>query len=304
MYRALAGMGWALMLWGAGATMGTAWADLAGIVPEGAELDRIATGFQFTEGPAYDRQGSLCFSDIPANRIYRIAEDGTVSVFQEPSGKSNGLLFDKDGSLLACRHGERDVARILPDGTLKVVADAYQGKKLNSPNDCAVAADGAIYFTDPGYGLEGRPSEQDVEAVYRIAPDGTVTRVVDDMTKPNGIFVSPDGKTLYIADSEDCIIRAYPILADGQVGAGRTFADMKSEAEGVPDGMTLDEKGNIYCTGGGGIWVFNPEGEHLGTIPLPEVPANCTFGGPENTTLYVTARHSVYRVELLVPGLW
>lgn len=304
MYRALAGMGWALMLWGAGATMGTAWADLAGIVPEGAEVERIATDFQFTEGPAYDRQGSLYFSDIPANRIYRIAEDGTVSVFREPSGKSNGLVFDQDGSLLACRHWERDVARILPDGTLRVLADAYQGKKLNSPNDCAVAADGAVYFTDPGYGLEGRPSEQDVEAVYRVAPDGTVTRVVSDMTKPNGIFVSPDGKTLYVADSEECVIRAYPIHADGSVGAGRVFADMKSEAEGVPDGMTLDEEGNIYCTGGGGIWVFTPDGEHLGTIPMPEVPANCTFGGPANTTLYITARHSVYRIELLVPGLW
>ncbi|MBM3499233.1 MAG: SMP-30/gluconolactonase/LRE family protein [Armatimonadetes bacterium] len=275
---------------------------LKAIVPAGAQVERVATGFQFTEGPAWGH-GALYFSDIPADTIYRVTEAGEVSVFLKPSGKSNGTMFDTDGTLIACRHWERNVARITPEGAVTVLADSYAGRRLNSPNDCILTADGALYFTDPWYGLEGRPQEQDCEGVYRLAPDGTLQRVIDDMTRPNGIFISPDGRTLYVADSEERKIRAYTLQADGSTAEGRDFVDMRTDAPGVPDGMTLDADGNIYCTGGGGVWVVAPDGTHLGTIAVPEVPANCTFGGPDNHVLYITARSSVYRVSLLTTGL-
>jgi gluconolactonase len=273
------------------------------IVPPDAKVEQVATGFQFTEGPTWDGQGAVYFSDIPADTIHKLTEAGDASVFLKPSGKSNGLMFDKDGTLIACRHWERDVARIAPDGQVTVLADAYDGKKLNSPNDCVIAQGGAIYFTDPGYGLEQRPREQDVEAVYRISPDGALTRVVDDMTRPNGIFISPDGKTLYVADSQEKKIRAYALREDGSATDGRDLISVAAEEPGTADGMTLDADGNIYSTGGGGVWVISPEGEHLGTIPVPEVPANCTFGGADRNVLYITARTSVYRVELHATGL-
>lgn len=273
------------------------------IVPADAQMEKVATGFQFTEGPTWDGQGAVYFSDIPADTIYKLTEAGEVSVFLKPSGKSNGLMFDKDGTLIACRHWERNVARVAPDGQLTVLADAYDGKKLNSPNDCIIADDGAIYFTDPGYGLEQRPREQDVEAVYRIAPDGTLTRVVGDMTRPNGIFISPDAKTLYVADSQERKLRAYTLQQDGSATDGRDLISVASDQPGTADGMTMDTDGNIYSTGGGGVWVITPEGEHLGTIPVPEVPANCTFGSAERDVLYITARTSVYRIQLHATGL-
>jgi len=272
------------------------------LVPAGAQVEKVATGFQFTEGPTWGH-GELYFSDIPADTICKLTEAGEVSAFLKPSGKSNGLMFDQDETLIACRHWERNVARITLDGKVTVLADSYQGKKLNSPNDCCIAADGAIYFTDPHYGLEGRPQEQDCEAVYRLAPDGKLTRVVSDMTRPNGLFTSPDGKTLYVADSQECKIRAYSLQPDGSATNGRDFIDMRTDAPGVPDGMTLDSQGNLYSTGGGGIWIITPEGRHLGTIPVPEVPANCTFGGPERDVLYITARTSIYRISLKAKGL-
>jgi len=270
--------GWpALIALGAIVLSNVATADLAGIVPEGAEVEQAATGFRFTEGPAWGSDGMLYFSDIPADQILKLDAEGTVSVFLEPSRNSNGLMADEDGTLIACRHDGRDVVRISPDGEVHVLADQYDGGKLNSPNDCIIAADGTIYFTDPHYGLAGREREQDCEGV--------------------------DGKTLYVADSEDRKIRAYTLTEDDSASDGRDFGDMHTDKEGVPDGMTLDEEGNVYCTGGGGIWVFAPDGEHLGMIEVPEVPANCTFGGPENKTLYITARTSVYRIELAIAGL-
>jgi gluconolactonase len=272
------------------------------LVPPDAQVEQVATGFQFTEGPAWDGKGALYFSDIPGDTIYRLGSDGNVSPFLKPSGKSNGLMFDRDGTLLACRHWTRDVVRIAMDGKLTVLADSFGGKPLNSPNDLIVARDGSIYFTDPHYGLEGRPQEQDCEAVYRLAANGTLTRVVNDMTRPNGLFISPDGKTLYVADSEDRKLRAYTLGPDGSATNGRDFIDLSADREGVPDGMALDSRGNLYCTADG-IWVITPEGRPLGKIPVPEVPANCEFGGPENRDLYITARHSVYRIRLNARGL-
>ena len=293
----------AFMLLSVSAALAQGAGGLDRIVPEGAEVERVATGFTFTEGPAWDGKGHLYFSDIPENVIKRVDESGNVGVFVEPSEKSNGLMFDAEGYLIACRHRGRDVVRISPEGEVEVLAASYKGKRLNSPNDCIIAADGAIYFTDPHYGLEGRPREQEVEGVYRIAPDGSLTRVIDDMTRPNGLFISPDGKTLYVADSQEKKLRAYTLLPDGSATAGRDFAVFETEERGSPDGMTLDAEGNIYCTDGGGVWVFDRTGKHLGTIKTPEVPANCTFGGADRKTLYITARTSVYRIRLLIPGL-
>lgn len=290
------------------------------ILPKDARVEKIAGGFQFTEGPAWDGKGTWCipslsamrvhkmvsrggpgllyFSDIRADTIYRLVEGGKAGVFLHPSAKANGLAVDRDGNILTCRHEARDVARIGPCGEVTVLCDSFEGKRLNSPNDLAVARDGAVYFSDPGYGLDGRASEQPVEAVYRVGPDGKVTRVIDDMVRPNGIVIGPGEKTLYVADSGRKVIRAYDMARDGSVRRGRDFASV----EGTPDGMAMDSMGNIYCAAGGGIWVFDHAGNKLGVIPVPETPSNCTFGGPDLKTLFVTARTSVYRVRMGVPG--
>ncbi len=271
------------------------------LVAPGAIVQQVATGFEFTEGPAWDGERYLYFSDIPADTIYRLEEGGAAEVFLRPSGMANGLMFDLAGNLVACRHQARDVALVSPGGAVEVLAGTCEGKKFNSPNDCFVAADGSIYFTDPIYGLDRRAQEQPVEGVYRLAPDGNVTRVIDDMVRPNGLYLSADGATLHVADSHARKIRTYPLLADGSVGPGKDFAVL-GEGQGAPDGMAVDVRGNLYCAAAG-ILVFDPQGNHLGTISVPEVPANCTFGGADNRTLYITARRSVYSVRLTMPGL-
>ncbi len=291
---------WVILASGALVLTGKGFAD---IVPEGAMVEKAATGFQFTEGPVWGPDGLLYFSDIPANTIYRMDSAGHVAVFLRPSEKANGLAVNADGNLIACRHDGRDVVRITPEKVVTVLAERFNGGRFNSPNDCTVASDGAIYFTDPSYGLGDRQREQTCEGVYRISARGEITRVVDDMTRPNGLGISPDGKTLYVADSARKVIRAYTIAQDGNVSGGRDLASLETKKEGVPDGMTLDEDGNIYCAAGGGVWIFSPAGEHLGTIETPEVPANCTFGGAEYKTLYITARTSVYYIRLNAKGL-
>jgi gluconolactonase len=286
-----------LRYWPAGAnTLADVWAR---ILPPGAQARKIRGDFRFTEGPAWDGRGnSLYFSDIPASTIHRLDPDGEVSVFLSPSAEANGLALDQDNNLIACRHQARDVARITPGGKVTVIADSFNGGRLNSPNDLAIARDGAIYFTDPAYGLGGAPSEQPVEGVYRIAPDGGVIRIIEDMVRPNGIVIGPGEQTLYVADSARRVIRAYDLARDGRVSSGRDFASV----EGTPDGMALDAMGNLYCAAGGGVWVFDYAGNKLGVIPVPETPANCAFGGPDMKTLFVTARNSLYRVDLGVPG--
>jgi gluconolactonase len=243
------------------------------------------------------RSGHLYFSDIPANTIHRLEPNGKVSVFLQPSGKANGLAVDKEGNILACRHEGRDVVRIEPCGEVAVVADSFDGKLLNSPNDLAIARDGSIFFTDPIYGLEERAQEQPVEGVYRVAADGKVTRVIDDMKRPNGVVIGPGEKTLYVADSERKVIRAYDLAADGSVSNGRDFASV----EGTPDGMAMDSMGNIYCAVAG-VWVFDYAGNKLGSIPIPETPSNCTFGGPHFNVMFITARTSLYYLGLGVEG--
>ncbi|NOZ20262.1 MAG: SMP-30/gluconolactonase/LRE family protein [Planctomycetes bacterium] len=282
--------------------------DFKKIVPEGAVVEKVDTGFRFTEGPVWNaKEDCLRFSDIPANIIYLWRSGKKSEVFRDPSGHSNGLTYDKQGRLIACEHGNRRVSRTERDGSITVLAERYEGKRLNSPNDVVVKSDGSLYFTDPPYGLKKQKEDKelDFQGVYRISPDGkTLTLLIDDFDRPNGLAFSPDEKTLYIADSSKRRhIRAFDVKEDGTLANGRLFANLHHDDPGVPDGMKVDVEGNVYSTGPGGVWVFNPKGELLGRIVTPEVPANCAWGDADWKSLYTTARTSVYRVKLSIQGI-
>lgn len=290
------------------------------IAPGNAVIEKIAGGYIFTEGPLWMRGegGYLLFSDVPGNAIYRWNKDGKTSTFRKPvfagtvpEGQflgSNGLLLDKQGRLISCEHGNRRVARTEKDGTIKVLADRFEGKRLNSPNDAVYKRNGDLYFTDPPYGFakqdDDPAKELQFNGVYRLTPSGKLDLLVKDMTRPNGLAFSPDEKKLYIANSDPArkIWMVYDVQADGTLSGGRVFYDVTKEtAEGLPDGMKVDSEGNVYGTGPGGIWVFSPAGKHLGTIAPTEVPANCNWGD-DGKTLYMTARTGVYRVKLNSKG--
>lgn len=276
------------------------------LFPAQVAVKEVATGFEFTEGPIWRTDlNALLFSDIPANRIFKLDYKGKVTSFREPSGNSNGLTLDKQGRLIACEHGNQRVTRIEMDGSITVLADEFEGKPLNSPNDVVVKNDGAVYFTDPPYGRKGESPVQRVPGVYRLAADGgRLSLVADDFVRPNGLAFSPDEKKLYIGDSsERRHIRVFDVNTDGSLSGGKVFAELNSTAPGAPDGMKLDVQGNIYCAGPGGVWLFNENGEHLGTILTREVPANCAWGDPDFRTLYITARTSIYKVRLNTEGI-
>ncbi len=257
-------------------------------------VEVVAEGFQFTEGPVWTSGSGLIFTDIPADTVYRADK----SVVFRPSGKSNGLTLDAQGRVIRCEHGNRRVVRVEADGAVTVLADAYAGKKFNSPNDAVCRRDGSVYFTDPPYGLEGREAEQDANGVYRIAPDGTVSRVASDFDRPNGIALSPDQNTLYVADTQGGHIRAFALAADGSASGGEVLCSVPT-----PDGIRVDTEGRIWATSGRGVMVFAADGAELETIVFPQIPANCGFGGPDGTTLFVTARTAVYSVKTTVTGL-
>lgn len=267
------------------------------------QLERIATGFQFTEGPVWHPDGYLLFSDIPADRIYKWTPPDKLEVFRQPSGNSNGLTLDRQGRLIACEHGNRRVSRTEANGRVVPLATHYQGKRLNSPNDVVVKSDGSIYFTDPPYGVQPEERELDFQGVYCIAPDGTLILVADDFERPNGLAFSPDERILYIDDTVRRHVRAFDLRPDGTLANGRVFAEMNSPVPGGPDGMKLDVEGNLYVTGPGGVWLFDPHGRHLGILVTPEKPANLAFGDEDRRTLYITARTSVYRVRTRLPGV-
>jgi len=277
-------------------------AGLAQVLAPGATVEKVAGDFGFTEGPVWHRDGYLLFTDIPRNRIMKWHPTEGVSIFREPSQQANGLIFDRQGRLVAAEHAARRVSRTESDGRIVALVERYEGKRLNSPNDLVQARDGAIYFTDPPYGLpqqkEGK--ELEVNGVYRLAPDGTLTLLADDFERPNGLAFSPDEKTLYIADSTRQHVRAFDVQADGRLANGRVFADMTPwpGAQGGADGMKVDGQGRLFVTGAGGVWVFDATGATLGVIETPETPANCAFGGADGKTLYVTARTGLYRVNL------
>ena len=280
--------------------------SFAEVIGEDAVLETVAAGLQFTEGPVWiegragGAPGYLLFSDIPADIIYRWSAAGGLSVWRQPSGKSNGLLLDSKGRLLACEHGNRRVSLVLaPDSTI-TLCDSYGGGKLNSPNDIALDTDGSLWFTDPPYGLEGREQEQGAQNVFHMQSDGGEVQVVaGDFHRPNGIVFSPSKNVLYISDSGLGHVRSFRV-ADGELEEIGMFAEI---APGGPDGMCVDVMGRVYVTAGDGVQVFSPQGELLGRILTPHQPTNCCFGGPEWKTLYITARPDVYAVKLLVRGL-
>jgi sugar lactone lactonase YvrE len=280
------------------------------IVPKGSKLEKLATGFMFTEGPVWDSKNKcLYFSDIPGNKMRKWSKDKEIEVVRDPSGKSNGLTFDKQGRLLACEHANRRVSRTDKDGKITTIADKYNGKKLNSPNDVVVKSDGSIYFSDPPYGLTAEfgvlgTQELAFQGVYRLSPDGrTLTLLVDDFEKPNGLAFSPDEKLLYIDDTDRVHVRVFDVKSDGTITNGRLFADLKGNDPGNVDGMKVDSQGNVYVTGPGGISVFDPNGSKLGRIDMPEVSANLAWGDDDWKTLYITASTSLYSIHLGIKGI-
>ena len=270
---------------------------------EDGNPELLATGFQFTEWPIWHADGSLIFSDIPANRLYRWTAEGGAQVWREPTGNAHGNTLDRQGRLLTCEHSGRRVSRTAADGTVTALAHQYQGKKLNSPNDIVVKRDGVVYFTDPPYGIKPEEREQPCNGVYRVLPDGAIELLVDDFDRPNGLAFAPDESILYIDDSPRRHVRAFDVRADGTLTNSRILADMDHPQPGSPDGMKIDEAGHLYVTGATGVWVFEPNGELLGVVVTPERPANCAWGDDDRKSLYVTAQTSLYRIRTKVAGL-
>ena len=295
---------------------------LAGIVESGQEAQQLATNFAFTEGPLWHPDGYWLFVDLRREPpvIHRMSPaGGTPEIIREPSGGTNGMTFDLQGRLLMCEGDNRRIARMEHDGSINVVADRWDGKRLHRPNDIVCRSDGSIYFTNPS----GRvpQEEQEIEwpgTIHRIAPDGTVELLAHDIDFPNGIAFSPDESVLYVSNTRKLgerpdqywdgevkpnqFIQAYDVAGDGSLSNSRKFGDMASSEDGVPDGMKVDAEGRVYCTGSGGVWVFAPDGEHLGIIRVPEIPANCAFGGPDFKTMLFTARTSVYSLRMTTAG--
>ncbi|MEE2636812.1 MAG: SMP-30/gluconolactonase/LRE family protein [Acidobacteriota bacterium] len=292
------------------------------LVPADASIEKLADGYMFTEGPVWvEADGEaphLLFSDIPANAIRKWSPTEGTSDFLRPVYEgdpgdrtqvgSNGLLLDEEGRLILCEHGNRRVSRLESDGSISVLADSFEGRRLNSPNDAVYHSNGWLYFTDPPYGLAQQDDDPDKEldfnGIFRVSPDGEVELLVRDQTRPNGIGLSPDEQTLYVANSDgnDKSWYAYDVLEDGTLGPGRVFLDVNAEtAPGAADGMTVDRDGNLFATGPGGVWVISPDGRHLGSIQPDEVPANAAWGDDGNT-LYMTARTGLYRIRLITGG--
>ena len=294
------------------------------LVPRSAVLEKVADGFQWVEGPLWDwTDGSLLFSDIPNNSVFRWKEGAGVTLYLKPSGYtgkepfrgrepgSNGLTFDPAGRLVLCEHGDRRIARLEPEGHKTTLADRYQGKLLNSPNDLVFKSNGDLYFTDPPFGLPGTFNDpgRDLEfsGVYRLAPDGKLTLMTKELPAPNGIAFSPDERTLYVsnADTRNAIWVAYPVREDGMLGKGRVFFDATAWTQtkkAAPDGMKVDAAGNIFAAGPGGIHVFAPDGTHLGSLELGVATSNCAWGG-DGSTLYITAGTAIYRIALRTKGV-
>jgi gluconolactonase len=282
------------------------------LVDEDAEVEQIATGFTFTEGPIWMPDGSLHFSDMPGDKRRRWHPDEGVTVLRDPSNKCNGMTLDNDGNLIVCEHVTSSVVRESPDGGRETLATHWGDQELNSPNDVIVARDGSIIFTDPtygrmpGFGLE-RDQELDFQGVYRIpAGGGDLQLLVDDFVQPNGLCFTADESLLYINDTDRAHIRVFDVGADHQLSNGRVFAESIGTADlakgDLVDGMKLDERGNVYVTGPEGVLVFSPAGEHLGTVKVPEPVGNLNWGDDDWKSLYIPASTSVYRVRMNVAG--
>ena len=308
------------------ATMGSVQRDdpqFDRLVPTGATIEKLADGFDWAEGPVWIKEeGCLLFSDIPKNSIFKWKEGQGISLYLKPSGYSgskprggepgsNALLRDAAGNLVLCEHGDRRVSRLTKDKEHTTIAGSYQGKRLNSPNDAVFKSNGDLYFTDPPYGLEKNwddpARELDFCGVYRVTPDGTITLLTKEMSRPNGLAFSPDEKTLYVANSDPAkpVWMAFDVQADGTIANGRVFFDstpwLKLQKKGLPDGMKVDEHGNLFATGPGGVHVFTPQGKHLGSIDPGVATANCGWGD-NGSTLYMTADKNLCRIKLATKG--
>jgi gluconolactonase len=273
----------------------------AKVVAHDATVRKLAGGMRFTEGPAWsDTQGGwLVFSDIPANELKRWTSGGGLTTWRTPSNNANGNLFDAEGRLVSCEHGSRSVTRTDRDGLVETLVMSYDGKRLNSPNDLAITRAGIIYFTDPSYGLGQRPKEQAGQFVYRFDPaTRDIKPVITEVDMPNGIAFSPDEKLLYVADSgKTKDVRVYPVKPDGSVGEGKVFCHLDL---GAPDGIRTDADGRLWSSAGDGVRVYLPDGTLIGTILTPEPAANLCFGGADGKTLFITARTSLYAIDVLV----
>lgn len=278
-----------------GSSMAVADDAKAKLTAPGAEVKKLAGDFKFTEGPACDRDGNVYFSDIPNARIHKWSLDGKLSTVRKESGKSNGLYFDTHGNLFACEGGSRQLTKMSPTGDVEVLVDNYQGKKLNSPNDLWLDAKGNLYFTDPRYGNTDDVEQNGMHVYYLAHGSKKVTRVVDNMKRPNGIVGTKDGKLLYVTDEGGNQTFVYNVDKPGSLGERRLIADKGS------DGMTLDEHGNLYITNGS-VWIYSPEGKLLQEIEGPEKAANVCFGGANRKTLFITARTGFYSIKMRVAG--
>jgi gluconolactonase len=273
------------------------------LVDRNAKLEKVGGGFGFTEGPMWDPAGFLYVSDETINKIYKLFPDGrreeVISL-----GDPDGNTFDREHRLIDCASVLRAIIEVTPDRRYEVLADRYNGKKFNSPNDVVIGPDAAIYFTDPTLDLvAGEKQEIPFQGVYRLDSKGEVKLLTKDLTQPNGLAFSPDGKRLYVDDSEQRNIRVYDVADDGSLRNGRIFGEEPgSKVDGVPDGIKVDKTGNLFVTGPKGIWVWDAQGHHLGTIAMPEQPANLTWGDKDYRTLYITATTSVYRLSMKVQG--
>lgn len=292
---------------------------LDALAPRGAAVEKLAGGFGFIEGPLWFPDGRLWFSDVAGNVVRQWTPDGKVVEILRPGGYDgtdapagslpgpNGMIAGPDGSVLLCQHGNRRIVRIGKDRKVTPLVEKFQGKRFNSPNDLVYKSDGSLYFTDPPYGLAGGDSDPKKElpfnGVFRLK-DGKLNVLVKDMTRPNGLAFSPDEKVMYIANSDEKrkVWMRYDVKPDGTLAGGTVFADVTAEtAAGLPDGMKVDSQGNVYASGPGGIWVFSPDGKHLGTIKPAETPANCNWGD-DGKSLYITAQTGLYRIKLAAQG--
>jgi gluconolactonase len=297
------------------------------LIPKDAKIEVLAGGFKWTEGPVWDKKGNaLLFTDIPNNRVVRWSAKDGVKDFLKPSGYTgkepftgaepgaNGLAFDKDGNLILCQHGDRRVSRLAKDGkSFETIVDKYMGKRFNSPNDLVFAKNGDMYFTDPPYGLpkwaDDPKKELDFQGVYRLSAKGELTLLTKEMSRPNGIALAPDEKTLYVANSDPdkAVWMAFPINADGALGKGKQIhdatADVKaSPNKGLPDGMKVDAKGNIFATAVNGVYVFSPDFQFIGRIVTNDKTANCAWGD-DGTVLYMATNDKLTRIKTTTKGL-
>lgn len=276
--------------------------------PDG-ELERLASGFLFTEGPLWNAEDeSLLFSDMPGDHIRRWSAAAGVTTYRKPSNMANGLAYDRRGNLLACEHATSRVTLTDSSGQTRAIATHYGGKELNSPNDIVCAPDGSVYFTDPPYGrveFYGVPREQelDFQGVFRVGGDpGSPQLLVDDFEAPNGLCFSLDGRRMFINDTARGHIRVFDVKGDGSLAGGEVWAETNGDGIGGADGLKIDSAGNVYSTGPGGLHMFNTEGVSLGVIKMPEMAANFTWGGSDYRSLFIAASTSLYRIRMKTPG--